>query len=128
MILNGLIAVRPLRAAMICATLATAFALSGCGGGGSGGGALTGSISGQAYDASTLAAVGGATVSVGGLEATTESDGSFTLSGVPAGTVDLRVTKTSPSLTGQATVTVSAGLITSVSVPMYYPAPAPPPL
>jgi hypothetical protein len=73
------------------------------GGGGSEGGA--GSLNGIVTDIGTGARIGGATVTGGGQSATTGADGTFTISGLAAGKVNLSIAKSgyAPSFaTGKA--------------------------
>jgi hypothetical protein len=67
-----------------------------------------GSVTGTGTDATTGDPIAGATVSTAGLSVTTGSDGSYTLNGLPAGTVSLTVSGYGYHSQTQ-TVTVAAG-------------------
>lgn len=88
----------------------TAAAASASGGGGTPP-PTPGTITGYVYDATKSPgsnAVAGATVSVGAITTTTGADGSYTLSGVPAGT-DLVAVAATGFITTSANVTVPSG-------------------
>lgn len=81
----GLVALTLIGAAMLFA--------AGCGGGGGdGGGAVaTGSVSGTVTYAATGDPLGGIEVSIGNITTTTNTNGQFTLRGVPVGQQTLQV-------------------------------------
>ncbi len=106
-------------AALICA---------GCGGGGGDGDgatpAQTGSVSGVITYASTGDSLGGIKVSIGNVEATTNDNGEFTLTGVPTGQQTLvieieqgRELAVPPGVPLE--VTVEAGQTTELGAPIH---------
>ena len=69
------------------ALIAAAVLFAGCGGGGDGGGgAATGTVSGTITYAANGSALGGVSVSVGGITTTTDAQGRFLVRNVPTGT------------------------------------------
>jgi hypothetical protein len=75
----------------------------------------TGSVTGTVTDASTGQAIAGATVSIPRLQVTTGSDGSYTLSGLPAGSYQVSVSDYGYQTQTQA-VTVTAGQATTENI------------
>jgi len=80
----------------------------------------TGTITGKITNASTGAALSGATISVAGMSTSSSTTGTYTLSGVLSGSYTLTVTKTgwlpnsvAVTVTAGSTVTVNLGLATS---------------
>lgn len=78
---------------VVCGIIMGALVLAGCGGDGDGGvqPQATGSISGTLVHAGTGLPLGGVQVIAGGVTTTTADDGTFTLSGVPAGAQTLSI-------------------------------------
>jgi hypothetical protein len=74
-----------------------------------------GSVTGTVTDASTGQTIGGATVSTAGLSVTTGSDGTYTLSGLPAGTVSLSVSAYGYQPQTQ-TATITAGQSSTLNI------------
>jgi hypothetical protein len=74
-----------------------------------------GSVTGTVTDASAGDPIAGATVSTAGLSVTTGSDGSYTLSGLPAGTVPVTVSAYGYQ-SGTQTVTVTASQTTTLNI------------
>jgi hypothetical protein len=74
-----------------------------------------GSVTGTVTDSSTGDPVAGATVSTAGLSVTTGSDGTYTVSGLPAGTVPLTVTAYGYQSQTQ-TATITAGQSTTLNI------------
>lgn len=112
---------RALVASLVVALVSCSGGGGGDDGGGGGGGNQNptgpGTVSGTALNSSTGAAASGVTVSVGSQTTTTNSQGAFTLSSVPAG--NAVVTLTSNNFAMQARpVTVASGATTSVDVQM----------
>jgi hypothetical protein len=75
----------------------------------------TGSVTGTVTDASTGQLIAGATVSIPRLQGTTGSDGSYTLSGLPAGSYQVSVSDYGYQTQTQA-VTVTAGQATTENI------------
>lgn len=101
--------IRMRRRAPWALVLALAF-LAACGGGDSSGpddGGTTGTLSGTVH-AAGAAGLAGATVSVGGLHATTDANGRFELTGIPVGAAAARAERPG-YLAVDATVSIVAG-------------------
>jgi hypothetical protein len=100
----------------LVAVVALAFVLVGCGGGGGGGGSSNSStrITGVVVDRQTNDPVVGATVSVSGRTAKTNSSGAFAL-GVAPGNVTLTISA-SGYQTGTFSAVADEGLSTNVGV------------
>ncbi len=78
--------------AAVAVLTVAAIVCAGCGGDGVTPAANTGSITGVIAHAGTGQGLGGITVSAGGVTTTTNADGQFTLSNVPAGNQVLTIT------------------------------------
>jgi hypothetical protein len=108
-----------------CGIAIGALVLAGCGGDGDEGvqPQATGSISGTLVHAGTGLPLGGVQIVVGGVTTTTADDGTFTLSGVPAGVQTIGI-NADPERElalppgGAPTVTVVAGQNTQLGDPI----------
>jgi hypothetical protein len=90
-------------------TRIAAFTMPGCGSS-----STTGSISGHVTDASTTAAISGATVAIsGGASTTTDGTGGYSFSGLTANTYSLTASKTGYTTSSPASVAVTAGNTTT---------------
>ena len=99
-------------------------ALSGCGSGESDVGQTNGTVTGTITNARTGATLSGATVAGTGFSTTTDSNGNFTLTGVPPGPQTLTVSRSGFSTTMKAVTvmageTVSAGTIALTPLPTF---------
>ena len=99
-------------------------ALSGCGSGESDVGQTNGTVTGTITNARTGATLSGATVAGTGFSTTTDSNGNFTLTGVPPGPQTLTVSQTgftpaTKAVTVEAGTSVSAGAITLTPLPTF---------
>ena len=110
-------------AAMAVVAIA-AITVVGCGGGGTPVVANTGTITGLILHAGTGLPLGGIPVSAGGVQTTTNNNGQFTLSGVPAGQQTVNVNPPPerdlilPPSVGPIVVNVQAGQTTALGQPI----------
>jgi len=112
---------------VIAAIALTGWLIAGCGGGG-GGGTVTG-VSGSVVLLDSGAPVGGVTITVGGQQSVSDDgDGSFTVTGVPAGLWEVVATSGLwVQVGGPAEVVVVAGQITALGAPILMTTSGPPP-
>jgi hypothetical protein len=77
-----------------------------------------GAVEGTIIEGDSQTALGGVTVAVGSLGTTTDGNGFYRIEGVPAGTQMITATKQGLD-PEQATVTISAGQVSTMDIPMY---------
>jgi hypothetical protein len=116
-------------AVTLAAIVLTAISIAGCGGGGGGGGTSvgqTGTVSGVALEGN--APVTGAAVWLDGVKTSivTGSLGTFTLTAVPAGHVDITIVN--GTATGTWSGTVTAGMTVNPTIVITDGPPGPPPM
>ena len=114
---------------VIAAVALTGWLIAGCGGGGGTEPAGTGNVSGSIVLLDSGEPAGGVTVTVDGQQSVSdEVDGSFTVTGVPAGTWDVVATSGLWQQVGDPPeVVVVAGQTTAIGAPILMSAFGPPP-